>query len=93
MWGYIKLCVLVRGVRRSLTQLLRLDLPRYLPLPLFLYCVRLPRLRVANAKLPPSPQVGANLNYDEVVVYNEAAAIPSYLIVYSRSSHRARMAS
>lgn len=33
--------------------------------------------------LPPSLQVGANLNHDEVVVYNEDAAIPTYLIVYS----------
>lgn len=27
-------------------------------------------------------QKGANLNYDETVVYNEAAAIPSFMIVY-----------
>lgn len=27
-------------------------------------------------------QKGANLNYDETVVYDEAAAIPSYMIVY-----------
>lgn len=28
-------------------------------------------------------EVGANLNYDELVVYDEAAAIPEYLLVYS----------
>lgn len=28
-------------------------------------------------------KIGPNLNYDEVVVYNEQAALPSYLIVYS----------
>lgn len=28
-------------------------------------------------------EVGANLNYDELVVYNEAAALPEFLIVYS----------
>ncbi|CAN0573118.1 unnamed protein product, partial [Ectocarpus sp. 12 AP-2014] len=29
------------------------------------------------------PKVGQDLNYDEVVVYNEDAALPTYLIVYS----------
>ncbi|EOD17497.1 hypothetical protein EMIHUDRAFT_244098 [Emiliania huxleyi CCMP1516] len=28
-------------------------------------------------------EVGANLNYDELVVYNEAAALPRFLLVYS----------
>ena len=28
-------------------------------------------------------QVGKELNYDEVVVYNEDAALPTYLLVYS----------
>ena len=31
----------------------------------------------------PSLQVSMSLAHDEVVVYNEAAAIPTYLIVYS----------
>ena len=30
---------------------------------------------------PKTPELGS-LNYDELVVYNEDAAIPSYLIVY-----------
>lgn len=28
-------------------------------------------------------QVGPNLNHDEIVVYKDAAAIPTHLIVYS----------
>jgi hypothetical protein len=28
-------------------------------------------------------EVGPNLNYDEIVVYDEAAAVPNYLIVYA----------
>lgn len=32
---------------------------------------------------PLSLQVGTNLNHDEVVVYNEDAAIPTYVIVYT----------
>ena len=28
-------------------------------------------------------EVGPNLNYGELVVYNETAALPEYLIVYS----------
>ena len=27
-------------------------------------------------------EVGPNLNYDELVVYNDAAALPEFLIVY-----------
>lgn len=30
-----------------------------------------------------SKQVGPDLNYDEVTVYEEQAALPTYLIVYS----------
>ena len=28
-------------------------------------------------------QVGPNLNYDEMVVYKEEAALPTYLVVYT----------
>ena len=28
-------------------------------------------------------EVGSNLNYDELVVYDEAAALPEFLVVYS----------
>lgn len=28
-------------------------------------------------------EVGPHLNYDEIVVYDEAAAVPNYLIVYA----------
>jgi hypothetical protein len=28
-------------------------------------------------------EVGAHLNYDELVVYTEAAALPKFLLVYS----------
>ena len=31
-------------------------------------------------------EVGPNLNYDEIVVYDEAAAVPNYLIVYALTS-------
>lgn len=33
--------------------------------------------------LSPTHQVGGGLNHDELVVYKNEAAIPSYLIVYA----------
>lgn len=38
---------------------------------------------VFRARRTTSSQAGHGLNYDEVVVYNEEAALPTYLIVYS----------
>lgn len=32
---------------------------------------------------PTTSQAGGGLNYDEVVVYKEEAALPKYLIVYA----------
>mmetsp|Transcript_21652 Transcript_21652/g.69728 ORF Transcript_21652/g.69728 Transcript_21652/m.69728 type:complete len:387 (+) Transcript_21652:45-1205(+) len=46
------------------------------------------QLHLPNDKPPPGfdsvvGQVGANLNYDEVVVYSDAAVIPEFLVVYA----------
>lgn len=38
---------------------------------------------IRTALALPRPQAGTALNYDEVAVYSEAAAIPTYLVVYT----------
>lgn len=60
------------------------SLPIALALALALLCILTPYpCLTLPYRCIPLTQVGPQLNYDEVVVYHEEAALPTFLIVYS----------